>query len=181
MGRRSSVVAPSVVWWLQGDRAPDPDLPAGAEVIAGPGVGEGRMVVAAGADRRRRLHAASAAMAPPRLLVTPIPGTTAQWDAVVRQATLWECGVILEADGSFGPEARDRVERACHLAWAVVSALTFPWPTFRGPGRTSERWASAGDRRGVGGRPSGLAVSREYALERGAALPGGSGGRGLGR
>jgi hypothetical protein len=119
-------VSSTVVWWLQGDQALDPDLPDGAEDLAGPGTGKGRMVVAAGPDRRRRLHAASTAMSQTRLLVTAVPANSAQWDAVIRQATLWGSGVILEADGSFGPEARDRVERAHHLAWAVLSANDLP-------------------------------------------------------
>ena len=83
-------------------------------------------MVAAGPDRVRRIDAAIGHLNPPRHLVTPLPATTAEWDAVVRWATLSGSGVVLEVGERFGADARDRVERADHLAWALTSPLELP-------------------------------------------------------
>jgi AAA+ superfamily predicted ATPase len=119
-------VAQSVIWWLFGDGAPDPDLPPGCEVVAGPGTGTERLVVASGPDRLRRLQAAVTAMSPRSILVAPLPDSAVAWDAVVRQATLAHAGVALEISGGFDAAARDRVERTTHLSWALTSASDLP-------------------------------------------------------
>ncbi len=126
------VVAPSVVWWLAGDRSLDPDLPAGVEVLAGPPRPRGDrrpapdLVTAAGPDRVRRLQAAVTALPRQLFLVTPLPVSREQWDAVIRQATLAQLGVVLEVENELPPEARQRIEQADHLPWALVSPKELP-------------------------------------------------------
>jgi SpoVK/Ycf46/Vps4 family AAA+-type ATPase len=128
------MVAPAVVWWLTGGRFFDPDLPAGAETHAGTGRGTQTLVTAAGTDRLRRLEAAAAALRGSSFLVTPVPEGAAQWDAVIRQATMDRQGVILEIDDGLARDARDRIERADHLAWAMTSPRDLPLASLpRGP------------------------------------------------
>ena len=128
------VPSPSVVWWLSGDRTPDPELPAGSEVhvrpawAASPGGGYGqgcpRLVLVPGGDRARRRQAASAALGD--LLVAPLPGSASEWDALVRQATLEQLSVMIELAGPLPPEARERVQQAKHLRWALASPEELP-------------------------------------------------------
>ena len=104
------------------------------------------------------------ALAPATLLVTPTPEGPLQWDAVVRQATLSDAAVVLELTGPFAADARDRLERADHLAWAVTSPSDLPLADLPRPGwcelavgerrATAEEWAST----------LGPAVPRDYAL-----------------
>jgi DNA polymerase III delta prime subunit len=153
------VVAPSVVWWLVGDRSLDPDLPPGVEVVAGPprpARGRGPapdLVMAAGPDRVRRLQAAVSALPGELFLVTPVPASREQWDAVIRQATLAQLAVVLEVEDELSPDARHRIERADHLPWALASpkelALTAvprrPWidlPVASSPA-TAEEWRAS--------------------------------------
>jgi hypothetical protein len=53
--------------------------------------------------------------------VSPVAEAAAGWDALVREATATGAGVILEVAGELPPEARDRIERADHLAWGISS------------------------------------------------------------
>jgi AAA+ superfamily predicted ATPase len=118
------VVAPSLLWWLAGDHSPDPALPPGVEVVAGPvdaAPGQPTLVVAAGSDRMRRLQGAVCALPGELFLVTPVPDTAERWDAVIRQATVAQLGVVVEVVDELGAEARQRIEQADHLAWALVS------------------------------------------------------------
>lgn len=119
-------VAPAVLWWLVGDRSPDPALPPGAEMVSGPDGGSEFLTVAAGTDRLRRLQATAAALGAETFLVTTVPETTEAWDAVVRTAALYRCGVILEVEGALSAAARDRVERAVQVPWGLTSASDLP-------------------------------------------------------
>ncbi len=127
--------SPTLLWWLLGDRAPDPELPPGAlmtapEATAGaPGGGPGepgsvRVFLVPGGDRVRRRQAAQDVLGP--LLETPLPDGAAQWDALVRQATLAERAVMLQLTGPLPAEARARIEQAGHLAWALASTEELP-------------------------------------------------------
>ena len=116
-------VAAPVLWWLSGGRFLDRDLPPGTEMTAGPGTGSAELLVAAGPDRRRRLEAAQQGLAASSLVVSRAPAEDKQWDALIRQATLAGAGVVLELEDHFSPEARDRVERADHLPWAISSPV----------------------------------------------------------
>ncbi len=157
-------VAPSVLWWLSGDRSLDPELPAGSEVVAGPPGGDDHLVTAASTDRIRRLQAVVTAMPGELFLVTPVPGSREQWDAVIRQATLAQMGVVVEVEDELSPEARDRIEQADHLPWAVISPRELPLTALPrrpwvdlvvGPSpATPDEWAAA----------LGIAVPDQYRL-----------------
>jgi len=119
-------LAPLVGWWLLGEQPRDPDLAADAEIVEVPGLGDADLILVAGLDRVRRLQAVVASLAAPRLLLTPLPDTTAGWDAVIRTATLAGCGVVLEVQDVLPPAARNRVDAADHLSWAVTSPAELP-------------------------------------------------------
>jgi ATPase family associated with various cellular activities (AAA) len=165
LGSVALAPSPTVFWWLAGDRARDPDLPAGTDHIApaasqppsgpakpgsassgpakaspakpGPARREtptalpgtdsfefGRLVLVPGGDKLRRRQAASASLGP--LLASPLPASPPAWDALVRQATLEQGGVLIELDGPLPAEARQRIEQADHLSWALASVDELP-------------------------------------------------------
>jgi hypothetical protein len=114
--------AARVAWALVGDDAGDPDLPLGTErLIVGNEPGTSDLVLVTGPDRATRLGAAAERCAGAAFLVSSVPELAAGWDALVREATVMGAGVILEVGGELSPDARDRIERADHLAWAVSS------------------------------------------------------------
>ena len=119
-------VAPAVLWWLHGSRGLDEALPPGVTHEAAPEDGGHVLVAAGGKDRRRRLDAVLAALSGTSALVSRLPADTAQWDALVRHATLLGSAVVVEVDGDLPAAARDRIEQASHLAWAVTSPTELP-------------------------------------------------------
>ncbi|MCU4186057.1 AAA family ATPase [Acidiferrimicrobium sp. IK] len=172
-------VAGPVTWWLAGDRALDPALPAGAELLEGPGASDSTdpapqpgaaayhpVVVAAGPDRVRRLQAAVSALGAASVLVIPAPEGPEQWDAVIRWGTLADAGVVVEVDGALTATARDRIERAHHLRWALTSPLelslaSLPRTAWREvdvepAAATQEEWEATFP----GGRPEGVSGHR---------------------
>jgi AAA+ superfamily predicted ATPase len=153
-------VAPAVLWWLAGDDAPDPALPPGIEELDVPYATDaptepGRIVVSSGPDRIRRLQAAAAGLLRPSLLITPKPTAPDLWDTLIRWATLTGAGVVVDIEGDdvLGAEGRERIERAWHLPWGIVSPSDLaisdlprrPWleaapdPTVA----TEDEWAAA--------------------------------------
>jgi AAA+ superfamily predicted ATPase len=121
-------LSPSVLWALAGDPTPDVALPVGAWVAQTPATGSlgERVVFVSGADRvRRRVLAAQQGPGGP-LLVCPAPDGEAAWAALVREATITGCGVIVELSGELPPVGRRWIERARHLSWAVTSAADLP-------------------------------------------------------
>jgi ATP-dependent 26S proteasome regulatory subunit len=119
-------LAPSVLWWLAGSTGLDPALPAGTVFLEDLSQGSERLVAVASKDRHRRLEAALGALAGTRALVAPAPESPDAWDVLVRQATLAGAAVVVEVDGHLPALARDRIERAWHLAWAVTSPSALP-------------------------------------------------------
>ncbi len=120
------VAVPEVVLWrLEGDLSDDVDLPVETEWIdAGLELAGGEPVVlVTGDDRTRRVQAAIEATWGTSFLLTPLPTTRSQWEALVRQATIDRRGVILDLDIDGHPPAEVRwwVERARHLAWCLAS------------------------------------------------------------
>jgi hypothetical protein len=113
---------PAVVWALVGDGSLDPALPPGATTVNGPSPDGDDLVFVAGEDRVRRLQSAVVATGRSSFLVVDEPGDDAQWDAVVRTATIFGAGVVVEVASALAPTTRARIERTPHLAWAVVSS-----------------------------------------------------------
>lgn len=114
-------LAAMVSWALAGDGSLDPALPDGATPLKGGSTEGDRLVFVTGEDRVRRLQAAVRATAAPAFLLVDEPTTDAAWDAVVRTATIFGAGVVLEVGDTLSPAAKTRLERADHLAWAVTS------------------------------------------------------------
>ena len=151
LGTVSLAPSPALLWWLAGDLSRDLELPAGVEHVrrrapdkqvptrsraraapadplqqgspAGRGDGDGLFLVP-GKDKLRRRQAATEKLGD--LLASPLPGSIAAWDALVRRATLEESAVLIELDGSLPPEACQRIEHATHLSWALASNEELP-------------------------------------------------------
>ncbi len=167
------VPVPAVMWWLAGDEELEPELTPGTELVAAPGTGTALLVAAAGRDRRRRIDAARAALAAPCCLVSPLPESDAAFDALIRQATLRGAGVVVECEGELSSWARERLERADHLAVAVASPTPQPLARlFRRPfveadvddaAATPEEWAGALP--GLDGASSALAATYRLSAE----------------
>ena len=77
-----------------------------------------------GGDKLRRRQAAIATLGD--LLASPLPASPLAWEALVRQATLEQSGVLVELEGPLPAEARQRIEQAGHLSWALASADELP-------------------------------------------------------
>lgn len=120
------VVERSVIWALFGSSAPDPDVPVGAEIVSSDQPLGSPLVVVAGADKMRRRQAAIRHTRGSRFLVTPMPTSPVEWSAVVREATLVGCGVIIEVDEVLTDLARRWITRAAHLPWAITSQYDIP-------------------------------------------------------
>ena len=86
--------------------------------------GRAALVLVPGGDKLRRRQAAVASLGP--LLASPLPGSAPAWAALVRQATLEQSGVLVELDGPLPAEARQLIEQAGHLSWALASAEELP-------------------------------------------------------
>ena len=151
LGTVSLAPSPALLWWLAGDPSRDLELPAGVEHVrrpvpdkevptrsrpraavadplhqggpARPGDGAGLFLVP-GKDKLRRRQAAAEKLGD--LLASPLPGSIAAWDALVRRATLEETAVLIELEGSLAPEACQRIEHATHLSWALASSEELP-------------------------------------------------------
>jgi hypothetical protein len=117
--------APALTW-NAGPEAPavtgTAGLPGGAR--GGAPATAPRLVLVPGGDRARRRQAAEKALG--GLLSSPLPGSGTAWEALVRQATLEQRGVLLELSGPLPDEAAERVSRASHLTWALASPEELP-------------------------------------------------------
>jgi hypothetical protein len=121
----TQVVVPTpVARALAGDQALDPELPPEVELAVRPDAAEpgtARLVVAHGADRVRRRQAAYAALPGRVFLLSPVPADDAGFRRLVRQATLLDAAVVLDATDGVPALARWWLEHADHLAWALTT------------------------------------------------------------
>jgi hypothetical protein len=125
---RSVAVPGPVAWNFAGDRGFDPDLPDRHRLISAgvPPVGARELLLLSGADRETRIQIALQRFGG-AVLVTPVPETVPQWDAVVRMSTLGMMGVVLELPADPLPALAVRyLERATHLSWALSSEVEQP-------------------------------------------------------
>jgi hypothetical protein len=83
-----------------------------------------RLVLVPGGDRARRRQAAEGVLG--NLLSSPLPSSGTAWEALVRQATLEQRGVLLELSGPLPDDAAERVSRTSHLTWALASPEELP-------------------------------------------------------
>ncbi|MDQ3735082.1 MAG: ATP-binding protein [Actinomycetota bacterium] len=136
-------VAPRVVWFLLGDSSPDPELPAGARIVDGLAAadmsgrnrgparqgapcGEPTLLLIPGGDRSSRLGQAVSGLPGSRYLPCPLPTSEQQWDAVMREATVSGLDIIIDVDRDFPASAAQRITRAAHLSWALLSPYELP-------------------------------------------------------
>ena len=134
---------PSVVWALAGDASRDPDLPPlRGTRTAGSAHGDALTVVA-GPDRERRRTCAIDSTAGERFLVVGAPDDRSGWAAIVREATLTGCGIVVELDDDhLSSEGRRWIERTTNLPWAISSRADLPieeLPDRQWKGFTAER------------------------------------------
>jgi hypothetical protein len=114
--------ADRVVWALNGDASADPALPAGTRLVPGSLRTPPELLLVTGADSDSRLAAVRDRWPDKALLVCPLPGTAAEWTAVVREAGIGDRAVVLELGGPLDRASADRVERATRLSWVLSSA-----------------------------------------------------------
>lgn len=125
-------VAPRLVWAVLGVGAPDPDLPARTRHVPAQRRGRGRrsappaLLLVHGADAESRRRAVGLELAGRPLLATSVPQSAAEWSAVVREATVAGCAVLLEVTGPPDPLAAARIESAPHLTFALSSPRELP-------------------------------------------------------
>ena len=145
---------PTVAWALVGDQAVDPDLPRPAVVVRSVSADGHPVTVVSGRDRILRRRAATEHTVGDRFLAVDAPGTTAGWQAIVREASLTGASLIVE----LGPDGLDAVgrrwvETADHLGWALSSRVEVPldrlpdrpWTAVLADDRppTDQEWADA--------------------------------------
>jgi len=121
-------VHPTVVWSLLGDPGREPGLHPDAYTLRTDAEGAAGLAVVTGADPGRRRIAAADALAGHSFLIAPLPDTDVGWGALVREATLTGQGVIVELDETLPPNGRRWIERADHIAWALVCRRDIPIP-----------------------------------------------------
>jgi ATP-dependent 26S proteasome regulatory subunit len=168
---RTVSLPPSLAWALRGDGSLDPDLPAAARIARTDDVpADGApFLLVTGGDRTSRLLTAFERTAGTAFLITPIPEQRAQWDAVVREATVAGLAVVLEVgDGTtLDATAARTIERTDHLAWAVSSASELPVETLPErqwtEGRVEDAEATDAEWEAAVGRtrPAGHVLDRE--------------------
>ncbi|MFD0524812.1 ATP-binding protein [Paractinoplanes durhamensis] len=125
--------AARLIWHLAGDGAADPKLPAGATIRRAPtSVASGRpapsvpaapkgragLLLVHGGDRESRLHAVGDL----GLLITTPPAAEAEWQAVIREATIGGLTVVLDLAEPLPASGRDAIVKAGHLGWVLSSA-----------------------------------------------------------
>ncbi|MEO9325445.1 ATP-binding protein [Nocardioides sp. C4-1] len=152
----SRVAVPArVAWAFLGDLSLDPELAAGTEVVALPAsmMGEHDLVLVHGPDRVRRQQESVRALQPLVFLLTTPPADDRGWRVLVRQATVFGAGVVLDlADGGVTALTREWVERSDHLAWSLSSTYPIdlataprrPWTEIVTPSSavTDEEWSA---------------------------------------
>ena len=123
--RHTVELAPTVIGALLGDTATDAAVPYGARIIDEPlRAGTADAVLVIGPDAVRRRQAALEHVGGGRLLVCRAPADAAEWEAVVREATLLNAVLVVEVDGVLSAVGRRWIDRAHHLRVVISSR----WP-----------------------------------------------------
>ena len=128
-------VAPGLMWALGGDQSPEPALPVGTSVLTVADDRGADFVVVTGEDRVRRRQVAGAATAGTTFLVCSHADDAAAWTALVREATLTGCGLVVELQDDLPEPARRWIDKAVHLPVAITSTVELPLDSM-----PSRRW-----------------------------------------
>jgi len=112
-----------VTWALADEDSADSALPAGTRRLESASTGrvEPQLLLVTGADEESRLSAVQDRWPGKALLVCPVPSTSAEWAAVVREAGVGDRAVVLELEEPPDRRAADLVDRAGHLSWVLSS------------------------------------------------------------
>jgi len=120
--RHTVELAPTVIGALLGDPTMEPAVPYSARILdelVRSGAADAVLVV--GPDAVRRRQAALTVLGGGRLLICPAPVEPAEWEAVIREATLLSAVVVLELDGVLSPIGQRWIDRAHHLRFVLSS------------------------------------------------------------
>jgi len=120
------VVHPTVVWALIGDGGRDPDLPSDLLDITAESSAGAALVTVTGVDRFRRRQVAAEVTHGNRFIVSGRLDSDDAWAAVVREATITGCGVIVEVADALSIEGQRWIDRVQHLPWAISSPVELP-------------------------------------------------------
>lgn len=154
-GARGIRIEPAVMWALEGEARPDPELPDPTRFETAIQTADTLhpLVFVTGPDRVRRRREAGKHLAADHILVVPPETSETAWRAVVREATLRGAGVCIEATDDLPTVARHWIEHAAHIPWAVTSeheiAITSlpnrAWREFHASGNQADdnEWSSA--------------------------------------
>jgi hypothetical protein len=120
-----------LAWAVLGDASPDPNLPGDARILLhqshrAQDSSESGLLLIHGADRQSRRLAAGRAHEGRSLLATPIPANDAEWEALIREATICSVAVVVEVDEPLNAKARTRLEESTHLNWVISSHRELP-------------------------------------------------------
>jgi AAA+ superfamily predicted ATPase len=112
-----------VTWAMADDDSADAALPAGARRLQSVGTGsiEPELLLVTGADLDSRLAAVRDCWPGKALLVCPLPSSTTEWAAAVREAGVGDRAVMLELEEPPDRKAADWIDRASHLSWVLSS------------------------------------------------------------
>jgi AAA+ superfamily predicted ATPase len=147
------VPRPSLLWALVGEVSLDPELPAGARFVEADDEAGTAVVVVTGSDRLRRHQEAARRTAGRRFLVVDQPADPSGWAATVCEATVSGAGIIVEIGDELSATARQWIDRAHHLPWAISTRVDLPlsqfpdrrWVEFLAPDHdvTDDEWDDA--------------------------------------
>ena len=149
-------VHPTVVWALLGDGGRDPDLPSDLLEVTSETSGGAGLVTVTGIDLLRRRQVAAKVTHGDRFIVSGRVDSDLAWAAVVREATITGCGIIVEVTDALSVEGQRWIDRTDHLPWAISSPVELPvnqlpnrqWAAVEAadPDPTNEEWeARLGD------------------------------------
>jgi hypothetical protein len=128
---RTIGVAPRLTWALAGADDADPALPADAQVVEVDASATGTfrhsgLLLVAGGDRVSRHRTATMAAGGGRFLVASDPIDEPGWTALVREASVTGAGIVVDVERDLAPHARQLIDAADHLSWAVCSERELP-------------------------------------------------------
>lgn len=124
---RDVVVAPTIIWLLKGSQDRDPALPFDLEHLVGAkGKASAEVVLVAGPDRSSRRRRAMEKLGAERAVAVDARREGIDWQAVVREATLFAAAVLVEVKDTLPAVVKRWVEMSTHLSWGILSESQIP-------------------------------------------------------
>ena len=124
---REVTVAPTIVWLLKGSQDRDPALPFDLEHLVGvDGKPEAGVVLVAGPDRSSRRRRAMQRLGSARAVAVDGRRENTDWQAVVREATLFAAAVLVEVKDNLPAAVKRWIEMSTHISWGILSESQLP-------------------------------------------------------